>query len=502
MKFGKIRNLSSIECQPFPIDLLPSWIRDFSNAISKATETPVDMAATGALGALSAAAAKSMCVVVEPGYVEPLNTWWLALSETGTLKTPILGAVTAPIREYEAKLCKKMEGVIRARASSRKSEEARIAALRQKGARASDQAISDQLMGEANRLEQVLTEVPSPPVLIVADVTPEAIPGLLDKNQGKLAIFSDEAGVLGNVEGRYNRGVSNRDALLQSFSGSDIRVHRVERGGTIVRNPALTMVLFAQPEIFLKAMQSPGFREQGFVGRMVICRPRQNLGWRTGVTEPVPERISGLYRAALLRVLDIKPQEDPDGGVRPYNLHVSSEARAIWREHRAAVEIGMRPGERFYRLKDWASKMPGMVIRLAGLLHLAKASDGITPYPAWELQIDEETMRNAITIMDYFSGHARAVYEAATPDPSVDAARKVVAWIREGKREKFTLRQVHQRFKGAREFRNKGDLEPILAGLVARNFLMEAPQEAGKPGRKSHLFLVNPELFSREEVGF
>src|SRR5262245_35955209 len=58
---------------PFPIHLLPAWVRDWVSATAEATQTPPDLAAMLALGIAGAGLAKKFRVLVRDGWSEPLN---------------------------------------------------------------------------------------------------------------------------------------------------------------------------------------------------------------------------------------------------------------------------------------------------------------------------------------------------------------------------------------------------------------------------------------------
>ena len=55
----------------------------------------------------------------------------------------------------------------------------------------------------------------------------------------------------------------------------------------------------------------------------------------------------------------------------------------------------MRNGERLCNLRDWASKLPGAALRIAGLLHVARLAKFLS---ALSLELEESEIQIAIEI--------------------------------------------------------------------------------------------------------
>ena len=115
--------------------------------------------------------------------------------------------------------------------------------------------------------------------------------------------------------------------------------------------------------------------------------PVSRIGYRNGHTKPVPEAISSSHDAHIRALLRLRRLENG-----PSMIVVSNEAHAEWREFGDQVEVAMREGGRFEHIQDWAGKLPGAAVRIAGNLHCAEFAFGM---PAdSELSID--TMRRAL----------------------------------------------------------------------------------------------------------
>jgi len=56
-----------------------------------------------------------------------------------------------------------------------------------------------------------------------------------------------------------------------------------------------------------------------------------------------------------------------EGEVEPEMLTLSTAAKELWKNFVAETEIAMREGNKLSGCKDWGSKLPGKVARLAEL---------------------------------------------------------------------------------------------------------------------------------------
>src|SRR5690349_19108269 len=88
----------------------------------------------------------------------------------------------------------------------------------------------------------------------------------------------------------------------------------------------------------------------------------------------------------------------------------------------------MADGERLCRLRDWASKVPGAALRIAGLLHVARLAKFLT---AVSLEIEESDMQIAIEICTSLTSHAIAVFGIVSEDPILTKSKRVMRWISE-----------------------------------------------------------------------
>ena len=104
---------------------------------------------------------------------------------------------------------------------------------------------------------------------------------------GDMALISDEGGIFETIAGRYNGGIPNLDLLLQSHSGSPVRIHRASREPIDMPCPVLTMGLSPQPDVLRGMVQKPGFRGVGYC-TVSLYLARSQLGNRFPGIFPIP----------------------------------------------------------------------------------------------------------------------------------------------------------------------------------------------------------------------
>jgi replicative DNA helicase len=78
--------LDAARARPMPNDILSGWLGAMVDAVAIATETPRELAAMMALGAVATATQKRFSVCPEKGYFEPTNIWVTCSLASGNRK--------------------------------------------------------------------------------------------------------------------------------------------------------------------------------------------------------------------------------------------------------------------------------------------------------------------------------------------------------------------------------------------------------------------------------
>jgi hypothetical protein len=432
--------LDDVTLSDFPVDAFPAPIGDMIDAVAAATETPVELAAMMGLATVAACCQNVFEVLADTGYSEPLCLWTVAALESGNRKTAVHRMMTEPLRKKEWQLCEQSKAKITQAESERATIKERVKVLRTRLANAensadcADNAVTQETL---TRLESSMPDLPISPRLWAQDITPEKLGALMADNQERLALLSDEGGLFDILAGRYSNGIPNLDTFLQSHAGAPVRVDRGSRPPVVMQHPALTIGLSPQPGVLRGLTTKPGFRDRGLLARFLYAVPPSRLGYRSLKTKPVPDAVAATYHAAIEALLSFESPRNDYGESVPFVIRLSADARREWQEFAERVECNMRPQGTYEHIKDWAGKLPGAALRVAGILHCVMHAQ----QQPWTVDLSLETMTHAVTVLTVLSQHALAVFDLMGADPTIDGARKVWRWIERGHRDRFTARQ-------------------------------------------------------------
>ena len=401
---------------PFPVDVLPAWVAAQVRAVAEFTQTPPDLAGCVALAALSAAAGGRAVVEARPGWLEPVNLYTVVALSPGSRKSAVFAAMTAPLLAAERELVAKVRPLIvqaemEKQVSSRLAERAAAAA-----ANASDAVRADALAEASGAaLNASAISVPMLPRLIADDITPEAAASLLAEQGGRLAVLSAEGGIFATMAGRYSSGTPNLEVFLKGHAGDLLRVDRKGRPAEHVEHPALTIGLAVQPEILTQLADLPGFRGRGLLARLLYSLPENTVGRRRVDPDPVPAGVAQAYDTRLRDLVLALA-----GGDEPLVLTPTADAARAVLGLAAAIEPRLGTAGDLAHITDWAAKLVGAIVRIAGLIHLADRRNGL---------LDGDTVDAAAHLGHYFLAHALATFEHMGADPLTEDAQHVLDWI-------------------------------------------------------------------------
>jgi hypothetical protein len=470
---------------PLPeMEPLPGIIGEFCDAVAEATETPLELAQGLALSTVATAIQGKVKVLVKPGYTEPVNIWINNILDSANRKSSVLHPVTGPLLSWEA-IQRQINGPkIRELGSRRENQEARIKSLRVKYGKAKSENLAE-IEKEILKLERELVSIPVLAKVWVQDITPEHLGTVMKEQGGKMSIISAEGGIFDLMAGRYSGGIPNLDLFLQSHSGDPVRVDRGSRESIFIESPTLSIGLSTQPDVLRKIGNLPGFRGRGLLARFLYLLPVSPLGFRKLETSPVPHMVQDQWKQVIHKLLDLEPSSDDCGNLAPHLLKLSRQAYNEWLDFSRHVETELREGGRFEYIKDWAGKLPGATIRLAGLLHCV-----LFPQQPWKEQISLETMQQGLGLGAIFSEHALKVFDLMGCDKNIEGARKVWRWIERERFKSFRKNDCYNALKGT--FPRVSDIAPCFEILSERNYIASTTEK--RVGRPSVRFFVNPQL--------
>jgi len=475
----------------FPVDSLPDWGAAMVGAVAESTQTPPDLAGVVYLGVLAAAAGGRAEVEVKPGWREPVNLYAAPAMPPGSRKSAVFREMSAPLIDAERALQEAArpqigEAAIALEIAQDQARRAVAEAAKKLPGPGADKAKADAI---EVRMQAEAATVPAWPRLVADDATPEALTSLLCEQGGRMAVLSAEGDLFDIMSGRYGRDgqAPNLGVFLKGHAGDLLLVDRKGREPERIDKPALTIVVTIQPQVLLDIGRRPALRGRGLLARVLYCLPPDMVGFRRIDVATVPDDVCEEYHRQV-KALALSMAEWTD----PAILVLTPEARRLLSGYQEEIEPRLRAsGGDLADLRDWASKLAGAAVRLAGLLHLAgHLADG------YQRPVEAGAMERAIQLGRYFTEHARAAFRQMGMDPLIGDAHVILAWIKRTRAGEFSKRDL---FRGVQsnEFQRAADLDEPLAVLVEHGYirLAESPDSGKRGGRPaSPRYAVNPEV--------
>jgi hypothetical protein len=464
--------LSNYNLPEFPVSCLPSFLQKWVVAVSESTQTPIDMAAVASLAAVATAVQGKYRVCKNNDYSEPLNLYILIIAKPAERKSAIISAMTDCIYRFEAEENQKRLTRIHA-------QEAQLHKLKRDLEKAKDIGKVTEIQAQIDEIEQHKEHNLR---IIADDITPEALSSLLSQNNGILSIISAEGGLFDTLLGRYNNTPSI-DILLKAHNQDRLRVDRKGSGSETIDNPTMTILLSAQPSILEKLFSEEIFRNRGLTARFLYCIPKSRMGKREYEPPEIPPTLKTSYNSLIHKLSEIPSSSEPA------MLKLSGEAYDVLGTHHNWLEPQL--AKSLEDMSDWAGKLAGATLRIAGILHCTKYTQ-----KASVNDISEETMNNAIDLSKYFLAHAKYAYSSNGAIRDISEARKILKSLKRQANSELTPTEI-QRLN--RSISKVEDMEPSLGLLVDFGYIKpfwDGTKTAGRP--KGLTYILNPKYFDIE----
>lgn len=458
----------------------PAALWNMVDAVGRAYEVPRDLPFLLILAILATSVGGRVRVRVAPDWTEVLSIYSAVAAPSGERKSPVLNALSAPLRELEKQLVEETGPEITVQRALRDMRASAVEKIKRTGD-TSHVGIAN-LESAVRELES--TVVPAVPRLLADDSTPEAMAKLMAEQGGRLGVLSAEGGLFSTLAGRYSSGVPNLDLVLKAWSGDFCRVDRVSREPLTLAEPVLSIGLAVQPGVLADLAQSKAFRYTGLLARFFFALPDSLVGHRSSRTVPIPEDVAAEYGEKLQHLA-----KTVRGSEVAREMDLSEAARKVLDDYRDELEPQLAPGVGdLADIADWANKLPGQLVRIAALLTLFDEPD--------TAEIAENEMREAIALAPYFVSHALAAFDLMSGRRSpLEPARAVLAWIRRKGLTEFTVRQAWRDLSGQAWATATEEVREALADLEDLGWLClrTTTDQPRRRGRPSEIYDVNPE---------
>jgi len=227
------------------------------------------------------------------------------------------------------------------------------------------------------------------------------------------------------------------------------------------------------------------------VARFLYAFPQSTVGNRRYKTQPIPTEVEQKYRQLCEDMLDVQQKE-------PKLLTLSEEAETLSECFYNALEPRLGKDGDLEHMADWAGKLHGAVLRLAGLLHvvegISKNGKDFADIPHDFTQaITGQSMAAAVELGQYFLAHAEACYGIYGGSEAERGAVYIIERLMKRKPEQFATRDL---LNWCRKFKTTQDLMESLAILAERDYIRESKPDYTGTGRPpSTVYIVNPKLY-------
>lgn len=475
-----------------PPDLLPGWYGDMIRAVAVATETPIEMAALVALGAIATTLLRKYEILVESGFRQSLNLYCVAIMEPGNRKSAVHKSIMNVIDQYERELQQAVREEIRLAESQNQTWKKRVDELRGKAAKSKDHSEFTRMQQEIENLESQTPVVPSLPQLTGDDATPESVCSLRSVNDERLTLSSAEPDLFDMMMGRY----SSKPNLGIYLKGHDGDPHKENRKSGIpisLSAPLLTLCVMAQPEAIEDAGQQRVLKGRGLWGRILFVAPPSPVGYRDCIARAVPRSVTQKYDNCMRHLLSVQIAKDEYDRPEAKLIRMPPAALQLWKREQLRIESDQRDGGRLSAFKDWAGKFPAAIARIAGNLHAANCAESGQEPDA--VQIPAATMDTAIQFARIIESHTLRVFGAMNADENRKIAIKIIRTVRKEQLQEITKRDC---MRADRTVDSVQDIEPAINLMVRDGYLIPIEDEK-KRGRPSERYRVNPAMHLKSD---
>lgn len=471
----------------FPVHCLPPVLKDFVMAVSESVQVSPDMVALPVLAAVATAVQGKYWVQIKRDYKEPLNIYGVIVGRPSERKSPVINHVCKPIREYadnfnsvhalDIKQYKTKHKIIKGKIEHMSSS------LSKSSKNGKKLFTLDDIMEQQKELQELEENKITEMRILFDDVTPESLVGVLNRNDECASIISAEGGIFGTLAGRYSKE-PNMDIFLKAYSGESYSCDRVGRESESLKSPLLTMMLALQPSVIESVMDNKDFRGRGLTARFLYCFPKSQVGNRPDDGEPVPEEIEKAYAACITGLLSIPKDERM--------LQLSEAAAEARKAYSSRIEHMLN--NELYDLEEWAGKLVGNTVRIAGLLHCAALGRSSYMFP-----ISGDTMNHAVEIGWYLLNQSQRVHNICDTQNGKDALL-ILGKLCEGYQEGTYQHSISKR-DAMRKCRSKKLREGWDKSIevLANNGYIKTEQRKNARARPSEYYVINPKYLKDME---
>lgn len=472
---------------PFYLDLLPEALSAACEDISERMQVPLDYPGAATIVALAGCVNRRAVIIPKrrdaTWRVVP-NLWGAIIGPPGTMKSPILHAITQPLARVEEDWHADYERELRA--FLRRKEEADLCrqvwreqykSVKKGGKKGAKLPLFPdfELVGPKQRR------------LVLSDSTFEKLHEILADNPAGVLMLRDELGgwlAMLDREGREGE----RPFMLSAWNGdTGHTIDRIGRGSIHVPACCVSLLGNLQPSRFnwyLAQALEGRLADDGLMQRIQVLVWPDPTPWRL-VDRPPNEAAIEQMAHVFARLAVLSPE-------KPVTLRFAEDAQELFFSWLSDLETKIRLGFLGPALTAHFSKYRSLMPSLAGLFELADRAAANESLAA-DISISLDHTGRAAAFCDYLESHARRVYSRIV-SPELHAAHDLARHARAGDLGiQFSTREVY--LKGWSGLDTAERVRAALEILVDVVWVRPAKAAHGPDGgRPSEQWEVNPKL--------
>lgn len=447
----------------FPLSVFPASVAKECAALAAHANVEVAIPACGFLAAVSAAAGMGLAYQMDAySPTLPPNINLHVVGPSGAGKSMINPPMAAIYKIYGEMQAEWEEEVVLL-----KSEKAKLLKEIEKAAKDEDwtrhKTLSKDLAGVEKQIKS------GKPFFLFEDFTVPALQSAfsgLDRPPYAIVASSEGRKIVQNLLSDHT-GASTEGLWLQAWNrfGGDAAMrarvgdHLEDAGGSL-SGIQMTSIVGIQPDLNSEIIKSKDLSQSGWTARRIFCSvDSKPLRGRLDIQKEMQAR--GIQHPDLRRWNEDLSELFKKFAFAPkvQICFPTLAAAQVLNDFSPEVDTAITGGK-LSELEALARRWPEMAERLTLILHIMKH---LTKAP--EVEIEEETARNGVALMKWFSGHIKAGYWSVEGESRSARAEKVLAFAK----------------KCGERGMNLGDLSKRGIGTAGETFhLVEALAETGK----------------------
>lgn len=450
-----------------PFAEVPEPIRSEIHKVAREVQVPFPTAVAAVLSAAAIAVQGSTEVMLPPGFTVPTALYFLLFAGSGDRKTAAEREPFKPIFELEKQWEDEYILAINSFELAFETWVHEKSMLKKKRGKSEQQ---DSGVHQAHLKTEPLA--PRRRQLLLKDVSPEGIAWWLYQN-GSAGLVVNEGGLV--LNGHAGGNIPMLNALW------DLCVYPVVRRESesfTLRECPLTISLGVHHGEFAKFINGRGkhARSNGFLARCLISNPASLQGYRTITTYEYAEPSGASAFQERLRELLKNAHSAQSPSRTRRSLRLSTDACVMWVNFANEIETLQQSGQRFFNVRDMASKLADNAARIAGVMH---------GFCYEESEIGPTTMLAAIKMARYYADQFCLLFDPQNTYPQyLCDAYTLDSWLRKQwqqvGRTQYTMSNLMQ--LAPSEIRGKLRMHPAVMELTRIGILLmnQIPSSNGK----------------------